>query len=70
MPEIEVKDIVKFLMRNDNVQDLAFGARTHNIEDTNEDFLVPEWQRTIARSELCGRHVNLIILELRPEFTQ
>ena len=42
--EIEVKDAAKNLMRNDDVQDAAFGTRTRKIEDTNEDFLVPEWQ--------------------------
>ena len=42
--EIKVKNIVKILMRNDDVQDAAFGTRACKIEDTNEDFLVPEWQ--------------------------
>ena len=45
-------------MRNDNVHDAAFGACTCNIENTNEDLLVPESQRNFVRSESHGRHCS------------
>ena len=56
MSEVELKGIVKFLLRHDNVQDVAFGARIYKMEDSSENFLTPEWQRNVMRSELHRRH--------------
>ena len=42
VPEVELKGIVKFLLKCDNAQDVAFGARTYKIEDSSENFLIPE----------------------------
>ena len=36
--EVELKGIVKFLLRHDNVQDVAFGARIYKMEDSSENF--------------------------------